>query len=164
MLKSLLRFLGILILFVGLSILGISISVFFDPEIKLSDSLLVLFMDIPIIALGGYFMYRSIKIGEKEKTIQTAANIITSYRRIKLNELARLLKVKEEQLNEILAQAIGKGLVKGYVDRSSGEFFTEESMNQKVDYKFCPFCGAALESTFLSGETIKCARCDQLLS
>lgn len=93
------------------------------------------------------------------KDLENLANLLKTYRRIKVRKIAEKMGVTEFEVEKRIAICVEKGLVKGYIDRSTEEFFTEESLGQIIPQAGCPKCGAPPERIILVGETAKCGNC-----
>ena len=100
------------------------------------------------------------KLGKKESELEKLAGYLKSYRRIKTSDVARKLGKTEYETEQLIIKCIEQNLIRGYFDRSSGEFFTYESMFEEVQRPDkCPNCGASMYTRVLSGESAVCNYC-----
>ncbi len=126
--------------FMGMTIVGMCTAVFLIPGIIL-------------FAMGR-------KIKREEKGLAKIASYLKSYRRIKTSDVARKLGKTEFEAEQLIIKCIEKRLIVGYFDRSSGEFFTYQSLFQEVRKPDkCPNCGASMYTRVLSGEDAVCNYC-----
>jgi hypothetical protein len=93
------------------------------------------------------------------KDMEILAELLRAYRRIKLSKVAGKLGVTELEAERRIAECIELGLVKGYIDRTTDEFFTQESIAQVIPADGCPKCGAPPDRIILVGEEAKCGSC-----
>lgn len=100
----------------------------------------------------------------EEDRIKAVANVIKSYRRITLKEVAEKLGIQRHEAAEYLSVALSKKMLKGYIDRTTDEFVTDGSRDKEVKAKFCSNCGAPVEEVFLQGDTVKCRSCGSIIS
>jgi len=114
----------------------------------------------PIALLPGIIlMALGLRKRKQAKDLENLANLLKTYRRIKVRKIAEKMGVTEFEAEKRIAMCTEKGLVKGYIDRSTEEFFTEESLGQIIPQAGCPKCGAPPERIILVGETAKCGNC-----
>lgn len=124
----------------GMAVVGLCTVIFLIPGI--------------ILFVWGY------KLGQKEKELEKLAGYLKSYRRIKISDVAKKLGKSEYETEQLIAKIVEDGLIKGYVDRTSGEFFTHQSLFHEVDRPDkCPNCGASMYTRVLSGENAVCDYC-----
>ncbi|MBI5001199.1 MAG: PCI domain-containing protein [Euryarchaeota archaeon] len=95
----------------------------------------------------------------RARRLSEIATMLRAYRRIKISDLARKLAVTEFEAERVIARCIELGMVEGHIDRTTGEFFTPESVAQVVKLSPCPYCGSPADQLVLSGETAKCPAC-----
>jgi predicted RNA-binding Zn-ribbon protein involved in translation (DUF1610 family) len=100
------------------------------------------------------------KLGQEERELEKLAGYLKSYRRINSHTLARKLGKTEYETEHLIAECVRLGLVKGYFDRSSDEFFTYQSVFEEIKRRDkCPNCGAAIDARVLVGESYECRFC-----
>ncbi|MBI4858965.1 MAG: hypothetical protein HY815_01625 [Candidatus Riflebacteria bacterium] len=121
-------------------------------------------------ALGlipGFWMLRTGKeLGVTDDRMAALADLMASYRRLKIGDAARKLAWTEAEVERIFGRCVERGLIEGYVDRATQELFTDESLRQEVTPPgtTCSRCGAALNGRFLTGETVVCPYCKARLA
>jgi len=103
------------------------------------------------------------KANLREKELVEFSAWVRTYRRIGLGELARKLGKREYEAEKILVECVDRGLVKGFIDRSTNEFVLQEAMGQEFFLETCPRCGANLRQRFLQGETVRCPYCQAVI-
>ncbi len=159
------KFSGYFIGSIGLLIMLLGIAMYLtseDPtEIEAGAGIAI--FSISLVAIAGILIYIGHRNSKMEEEIETAASIIKSYRRIKLYDLAEKMHVSVTRANIALSKAVSLKLISGNFDRTTDEFFTEEGKFTKIEYKFCPSCGAPFSGTFLEGDTIKCDNCGAIV-
>ncbi len=108
------------------------------------------------IALGlGVIEYR------REKQLKEFATWIRTYRRIRIDDLARKVGKPPIEAERLLAQAIDLGYVQGVIDRSTDEFVLEGTERQQVFVEKCPHCGGSVDRWAFPEERFPCPYCDQ---
>jgi len=116
-----------------------------------------LFLIIAVLLL--YLGYRA----EKErKDYEHLAGLIKAYRRIKIPALAKKLGLSEYEAERRILKCVRRGILTGYIDRDSDEFYNPSGMEGKTLIT-CPNCGGSVEQMVLAGETGKCPYCQSLL-
>ena len=98
------------------------------------------------------------------KGSQDLASLLRIYRRIKLDELARKMGKSEIEVEKDIVDAIQTGMVQGYIDRTTNEFFTKESLNQQMEVRDmatlkCSACNGPLPASYSRGQTFQCPHC-----
>jgi len=117
------------------------------------------------IIIPGIILYKSgVKLSKLEKKLIQLSTLVKTYRRIGLTEIARKFGITEMEAEELLNTAIDLDLISGNMDRTTGEFFVSESLNEIKKISFCPNCGASLTQVIHNGETGKCTACGSLFS
>lgn len=151
---------GIFFLFCGISTFILGIAMHIDSSSPQSSSgLPISIFSLSFIIPGAIATLLAVRSKKDIELLQSICGIVTSYRRIKTTELAEQLHIAEAAAARLLAVAVEKGIIKGNFDRTTGEFFTEDSETEQRALRFCPSCGAPLERVFLKGETIRCRSC-----
>lgn len=121
----------------------------------------ILFMGFSLcFIIPGIALFRS---GQKhtqyEERLRQLASLIKAYRRISIADISRNLGISEMDARELVARGISLEMIKGYMDKNTDEFFTEESTADVRKIHNCPNCGAQIEQIIHSGETGKCSAC-----
>lgn len=117
------------------------------------------------IIIPGIKLFQSgVKLSKLEENLTQLAALIKTYRRISLSEIAKKFSITELEAEKLLNQAIDLDMIKGNMDRNTGEFFVSESLNEIKKISFCPNCGASLSQVIHHGETAKCPACGSLFS
>jgi hypothetical protein len=124
-----------------------------------------LFLALAVLALipGTLPMFLGLKKRKPVKDLESLAEVLRAYRRIKISKVAQKLGVNEFEAERRIAACIDRGLVKGHIDRTTEEFFTMESVGQVVDLGSCPKCGAPADRIVLVGEEAKCGSCGAVI-
>lgn len=156
---------GGFLLIMGLLLFFLGIAMFFSPnddEEKSAGRGIAIF-SFAFITPGALLLYAGIKNSSFEERVLSAASIAKSSRRITLDALSGKLGCSIPEANKALTKALSLNLVSGNFDRTTDEFFTKEGAKDRIEIRFCPGCGAPLDRTYLSGETVKCKSCGILL-
>ena len=106
-----------------------------------------------IVALYGLYRWRV------ERHLRALAAMAQTYRRLKLDEFARRAGRPRLQTEQRLAEAVDRGYVKGFVDRTSDEFVVQEAVAQQVYVGTCPTCGARVDRWGFPEERLVCPYC-----
>ncbi len=115
--------------------------------------------------IPGIRLYMSgVKLSRLEHNLKQLATLVKTYRRISLAEAAKKFGITELEAEKLLNTAIELDLVKGNMDRTTGEFFVSDSLAEMRKVAFCPNCGTSLAQVIYQGETGKCPSCGSLLS
>jgi len=110
---------------------------------------------VPSAGVVLYGMYR----WSVERHLRALAAMAQTYRRIKLDEIARRAGTTRLKSDRSLAQAVRRGYVKGFVDRASDEFVVQEAVAQQVFVTKCPTCGAQVDRWAFPEERFPCPYC-----
>lgn len=94
---------------------------------------------------------------------RTIANFLHSQRRSKVSRLANELHLTVFKTEMLISRCISKGLVEGFFDRVSGEFFTKEAFLNQVAIDSCPNCSAPVAQIRLVGEQCRCDSCGKTI-
>ena len=119
---------------------------------------------LAIIIPGVKLFISGVKLSKLEENLKQLAALLKSYRRISLSEIAGKFKTTELEAEKLLNTAIELNLVSGNMDRTTGEFFISESLNEIKKLSYCPNCGASLTQVIHKGETAKCPSCGSMFS
>lgn len=112
------------------------------------------------IIFPGIKLYMSgVKLSKLEENLKQLAALIKTYRRISLSEIAAKSGITEADAEKLINTAIDLNLIKGNMDRTTGEFFIAESLDEIKKISFCPNCGSSLSQIIHTGETGKCPSC-----
>lgn len=161
---TILKLLGYPLLILGIFVFIVGLGMLFDKDPEDAQNAL------SIMIFSGAFLLPAIilillgrKASREEEQLKSIASIIKSYRRITLSDLAGKLHIPIPQAEKCLSKALSLNLINGNFDRTTGEFFTEDARAQKLEFRFCPGCGAPLDRVYLEGETVKCMNCGFLM-
>jgi hypothetical protein len=117
------------------------------------------------IIIPGIKLYLSgVKLSKLEENLKQLAALVKTYRRISLTEIAKKFSINEMEAEKLLNTAIDLDLISGNMDRTTGEFFVAESLNEIKKISYCPNCGASLTQVIHKGETGKCSACGSLFN
>lgn len=119
---------------------------------------------LAIIIPGAKLFMSGVKLSRLEENLKQLAALIKSYRRIKLTEIAEKFSINALEAEKLLNTAIELDLVRGNMDRTTGEFFISESLNEIKQISYCPNCGASLNRVIHTGETAKCPSCGSMFN
>ena len=115
------------------------------------------------IAPGILFLILAVKSRSLEENLVEFSAWIKTYRRISLADLSRKLGKPAFESEKLLVQVVDRGLVKGFIDRTTDEFILQEAAGQEQFIDKCPRCNANLQQRFLLGETVKCPYCQSVI-
>ncbi len=97
---------------------------------------------------------------QREKALKEFATWIRTYRRIRMDELARKLGKTPMEAERLLTRAIQLNYVAGVVDRSTDEFVLAEAEKQQVFVERCPHCGGVVNRWAFPEERFPCPYCN----
>lgn len=117
-----------------------------------------------IIIPGIKLFLSGVRLSRLEENLKQLEVMINTYRRIKISDIAGKFNISVTEAERLLDKAISLGMVKGNIDRTTGEFFIPDSLNEIKKMSFCPNCGAAFTDVILSGETARCQSCGSIFS
>lgn len=158
--NTIIKVVGIIFLTFGLFIFFIGIAMIFETNEKDSQSgLPIAVFSMSFIIIGGLGLYWSQNIQKRDFERDYIISVVKSYRRISIQRLSELTGSPSLRLRKLLSQAVLQNKIKGYYDRGTDEFFTNESTAQKSKYKFCPSCGASYDQIYYEGEILTCNHC-----
>lgn len=116
-----------------------------------------------VMIIPGIMVYRSgQKQSKEEMKVRELVSILSTYRRITLADMGSKIGVTEAEAQRLLNLAIDQRLTRGFIDRTTGEFFVSGSIEEIKNLSKCPFCGAPVAQIFHTGETAKCQNCGSL--
>lgn len=157
----------------GFFIFFIGLGMFFDSEPRYSDAGLPIMIVSGIAFIPGFiFIVLGIRIKNRERLkkdhyedemMDLIASVVRSYRRISIMELSQKLNISLPNARNYLLKALSENKIRGYFDRGTDEFFTEEANQQRLQFQYCPSCGAPFDRIYLQGETVKCKSCGMVL-
>ena len=124
----------------------------------LAGGILLLMFLFAVLYISG------VKLSELEQKLIQLATLIKTYRRISLTEIAKKFGLTEIKAEKLLDTAIELKLISGNMDRTTGEFFISESLNEIKKISFCPNCGASITQIVHQGETAKCSACGSFIN
>jgi len=152
------KWLGIGAVIFGLLIVaaGVSISMSADDR---ATGLGILGFCAPVVIIPGILLLYWGVQGEKERlSYERLAGYLKAYRRIKVPALAKKLGVSEYETERRILRCVRLGLLTGFIDRASDEFFNPSGMEGKM-LVTCQHCGGPVEQLVLEGEAGKCPYC-----
>ncbi len=151
---------GYSLLSAGLFLLLVGFGMLLDPDEKDRNVAPSIIIVSNIFTLPGVFLvYLGKKSKRRENQLKSLSGLITSYRRISLSEVADKTGLSEKNAEALLLKAISIKLIKGNFDRTTGEFYTEDALENTNMLRYCPSCGGQFEKIYLKGDTLKCERC-----
>ncbi len=153
------KFMGYALLFFGIFVMVIGIAMMFDEKEEKSQSLSIAVASSAFSAPGVILLVLARKALREKEWLESATSIIKSYRRITLVDLAQKLNVPIPRASRLLSRALALNMIKGHFDRTTDEFFTDEAVTHRSQFRYCPGCGAPLDRVYLEGETIRCTSC-----
>ena len=103
------------------------------------------------------------KAHKEETNLVEFSAWIKTYRRVRLDELARNLGKTRFETEKVLAKAVDRGLVHGVVDRTTDEFIVQEMIGRQIFVEVCPHCGARINRWFLPEDRFVCSYCNQAI-
>ncbi len=104
------------------------------------------------------------KASLREKELIQFTAWVKAYRRIGLRDLAAKLGKSQFETEQVLVAAVDRGLLKGFIDRNTDEFVSQEAVGQESVVETCPRCGANLQQRYLLGETVTCPYCHSVIA
>ncbi len=149
----------------GLFLLVLGVAMYIDPEPADRQTAVAIGVLSLIFLVPGGLMYRAgRRAARRERNVEEIAQLARAWRRVGIDELSGETGLTKREVYSLLAEAQARGLVTGHLDRGTGEFFTEESMDEQLMVRFCMFCGAPLDGSYLKGETVVCPNCGSVIS
>lgn len=116
-----------------------------------------------VMIIPGILIYRSgQKHAREEMKVRELVSIVSTYRRLTVAEMGNKIGVPESEAHRLLNLAVDQHLLRGFIDRTTGEFFIAGSIQEIKNLSECPFCGAPVAQIFHTGETAKCQNCGSL--
>lgn len=100
----------------------------------------------------------------KEKELIEFTAWVKTYRRISLADLATKLGKPQMEAEQLLVTVVDRGLLKGFIDRSTDEFVLQDAVGQEAFLDTCPRCGANLQKRYFLGETVTCPYCQTVIA
>jgi len=157
--------LGVLLLLAG--VLGIVIGFayrygvpYYDPSVlPVLTAVCVPTAFVP----GAIFLLLGLRARRVARELVEFSAWVRTYRRVRLDELARKLGKTTLETERILVQVMDRGLVKGFLDRTTDEFVIQEAIVQQQFIANCPRCNADLQKQYLVGETVRCPYCNAVI-
>ena len=164
--EKILKVAGFIILVCGLFVFFIGLGMYFEKDKDDSDhGLPIAVASSAIIIPGIILLVTGISRERRIENEQMASiyGITKSYRRIAIADIAEKLDMQVKDVYRLLSKGISKRRISGYIDRSSNEFFTVDALDDQIDVKFCPSCGAPIGRVLLKGEKFKCKSCGTVI-
>jgi len=161
---NILKFAGYTLLIFGILVFAVGIGMVFDPDPEASSiGPSIAIVSSAFIVPGIMLIVMGRRASIQERRLKTVAALARAHRRVLLPELAQKAGISVTEIEKVLAEAVCMGLVSGNIDRSTGEFFTDESLNEKAGIRYCSSCGAPLDRVYMAGETAKCPSCGSIM-
>jgi DNA-directed RNA polymerase subunit RPC12/RpoP len=114
------------------------------------------------LVVGILFVYAGLKAERQKRELEKLAGYLKAYRRIKIPTLASKLHLSEYETERRIIRCVRLGMLTGYMDRASDDFFNPRGMEGNVLIN-CPNCGGSVEQMVIEGETGKCPYCGSLI-
>jgi uncharacterized paraquat-inducible protein A len=115
-----------------------------------------------VLVVGILFAYVGLRAEQERREFEKLAGYIGAYRRIKIPLLAQKMNLSEFETERRIIKCVRLGLMTGFIDRASDEFFNPQGVAGKV-FLGCPQCGGSVEQMVMEGETGKCPFCGSLM-
>ncbi len=96
----------------------------------------------------------------REKQLKEFSTWLQTYRRIRMDELARKVGKTPMEAERLLNRAIELHYVSGVVDRSTDEFVLSTAEKQQVFVERCPHCGGVVNRWAFPEERFPCPYCN----
>ena len=96
----------------------------------------------------------------RERELKEFATWLQTYRRIRMDELARKVGKSPMETERLLNRAIELKYVAGVVDRSTDEFVLASAEKQQVFVERCPHCGGVVNRWAFPEERFPCPYCN----
>ena len=126
-------------------------------------SQVILFLGVGLATAGGICLYIGRLRRAAGRQLADAASLLRAHRRIDLYNLAGKMGVSEAEAEQAVARCLSLGILEGYIDRGTREFFTVEAIRQSRQISDCPQCHAAVDQLRLVGEQFRCESCGAML-
>jgi hypothetical protein len=114
------------------------------------------------LVVGILFYYYGMRAEKQRLDYEKLAGYLKAYRRIKIEALSQKLALSEYETERRILHCVRLGLLSGFIDRGSDEFFNPHGMEGRTLIT-CPNCGGSVEQMVLEGETGKCPYCQSVL-
>ncbi len=98
------------------------------------------------------------------RDMATFAAWVKTYRRISMKDLANKLGKPPQETERIMLDCVDKGLIQGFIDRSTDEFVLQEAAGREHYIANCPGCSNSLQRRYLDGETVRCPYCGTVIA
>lgn len=98
-------------------------------------------------------------VSQHQKKVKKVTSLIETYRRITLKNLSEKSGYKQSELIDLIALIGEMGILVGHFDRETDEFITDKAIQDQIEIKTCPNCGASLDKIYMRGEKITCNHC-----
>jgi len=130
---------------------------------KRDSGMIYLGLCLPLfLVVGILFIYFGLQAEREKREFEKLAGYLKAYRRIRIPALASKMRLSEYDTERRIIRCVRLGLLTGYIDRASDEFFNPQGMEGKVLIT-CPNCGGSVEQMIIEGETGKCPYCGSLM-
>ena len=156
------KWLGIAAVILGILCLAAGIDISGDPK-EHDIGMGILGFCVPVMVVPGILLFLWGFRAERERLgYEKLAGFLKAYRRIKIPALATKLGLSEFEAEKRILRCVRLGLVSGFIDRASDEFFNPAGMEGKMLVN-CPHCGGPVEQLVLDGEAGKCPYCGSVI-
>lgn len=116
------------------------------------------------VAPGVLLTFLGLRAHRNAAKLEAVATFVKVYGRIGLNDLAAKLGKTRAETETFVMDAVERGLLVGFIDRTTDEFVLSESLwFQQPTARVCPQCGATVQQVYLTGETARCPYCMSVL-
>ena len=115
------------------------------------------------LIIGIFSIIISERFSKQQQELELVAGIIHAYRRIKITDISEKSGIPVFKIHKIIAKALDLKIIEGNFDRTTDEFFTDESLEEKVNIQYCKSCGAPFDREYYKGETITCSSCGSVV-
>lgn len=158
------KFFGYLLSFWGIAMFFLGIAMRLDTQSKQSRSgTPIAVLSFAFIVPGALLIYSAYKKEKLLESMNIIVSTINSFRRISMEDLSKTTGFSVPKSRELLLIAISKGMLEGYFDRTTGDFFTIEAEKDIKNIQRCISCGAPIEGIILKGETYICKNCGAMI-
>ncbi|OGS60089.1 MAG: hypothetical protein A3K59_05425 [Euryarchaeota archaeon RBG_19FT_COMBO_69_17] len=113
---------------------------------------------------GVVFILLGLRARRRERDLVEFAAWVKTYRRISLQNLGGKLGRSAFEAEKLLVEAVDRGFVKGFIDRTSEEFVLQEAVGEELFIESCPRCRGNIRQRYFRGETIVCPYCSAVIA
>ena len=129
--------------------------------LTISQTLILAYICMPAgVIPGAIALLLGVIEYHREKQLKEFATWLQTYRRIRMDELARKVGKTPMQAERLLNRAIELKYVAGVVDRATDEFVLASAEKQQVFVERCPHCGGVVNRWAFPEERFPCPYCN----